>query len=413
VRAVVLSIGSELVSGLTADTHARDIARALAGIGIPVVRFEVLDDALEPLAAAFTRAARDADLIVATGGLGPTEDDLTRDALARAMGVETEAHPAALEQLEVWSRRHRRVMSASNRRQAMLPRGAKPLANPVGTAPGVEVLLGRTRVFCMPGVPCEMRVMLEGHVLPVLRAIQGGRVARVRTVRTFGMPESVLGEKISDLMARGRRPAVATAVHGGLIDVHLHAAGEAAEVDALLAADAAEVRRRLGAAVFGEGVEQLEDAVASLLGARHKKLALAESCTGGLVAAKLVNVPGISAHLVEAVVAYANEAKVRRLGVPEALIREHGAVSEPVARAMAEGLKKQTGADLTLAVTGLAGPEGGTEEKPVGTVWFALADEAGTETERVIFAGDRMQIRDRAANDALNRLRLRLAGDVA
>lgn len=409
-RAVILSIGSELVSGLTLDTHARDLARALGEIGVPVLRFVVLDDRIEPLAEAFAQAARDADLVVATGGLGPTLDDLTRDALTRAMGVPTEPHPDALAHLEAWARLHQRTLSESNRRQALLPRGARPIANPVGTAPGIDVSFGKARVFCMPGVPCEMRAMLDGYVLPALRASVGGHVSRVRTVRTFGVPESVLGERLADLMARGRRPTVATAVHGGLIDVHIHATGAPAEVDALLEADAAEVRRRLGSAVFGEGTDRLEDAVAALLAARRATLAVAESCTGGLVTAKLVNVPGISEFLIEALVTYSNASKVRRLGVPEALIRAHGAVSEPVARAMAEGLRSQSGAAVALAVTGIAGPGGGSAEKPVGTVWFALADEAGTDAARALFMGDRFQIRDRAANDALNRLRLRLSG---
>ena len=409
-RAVILSIGSELVSGLTLDTHARDLARALGEIGLPVARFDVLDDCLDEIAVAFAHAARDAEIVVVTGGLGPTLDDLTRDALARAMGVPLEAHPDAVAHLETWAKVHHRTLSESNRRQAMLPRGARPIANPVGTAPGIDVAFGNARVFCMPGVPCEMRAMLDGYVLPALRASLGGTVSRVRTVRTFGVPESVLGERLADLMSRGRRPMVATAVHLGLIDVHIHAAGAPDEVDRLLASDADEVRRRLGDAVFGEGTQRLEEAVASLLASRRVTLAVAESCTGGLVTAKLVNVPGISEHLLEAVVTYSNESKVRRLGVPEALIAAHGAVSEPVARAMADGLRSQSGAALALAITGIAGPGGGSAEKPVGTVWFAVADGAGTDAARVVFMGARLQIRERAANEALNRMRLRLSG---
>jgi nicotinamide-nucleotide amidase len=222
------------------------------------------------------------------------------------------------------------------------------------------------------------------------------------------MPESVVGERLADLMAPGRRPRVATAVHAGVIDVHIHASGSADEVNRLLEADAAEVKRCLGAVVFGEGADGMEDAVAALLAQRGATLAVAESCTGGLVAARLVNVPGMSGHLVEGIVAYSNASKVRLLGVPEKLIAAHGAVSEPVVRAMAEGARGRAGADYGLAVTGIAGPSGGTPDKPVGTIWFAVTDGAGTQAAREVFAGDRETIRARGAVYALNLVRLRL-----
>jgi nicotinamide-nucleotide amidase len=253
-----------------------------------------------------------------------------------------------------------------------------------------------------------MARMLSEEVLPALRAASGGRVTLVRTVRTHGMPESIVGERLADLMAPARRPHVGTAVHGGMIDIHIYATGPRDEVGRLLEADAADVRRRLGDVVYGEGDECMETAVARLLADRRATLALAESCTGGLVAAKLVNVPGISAHLLEGVVCYANESKVRTAGVPEGLIQAHGAVSEPVARAMAEGIRARNRAAVGLGVTGIAGPGGGTPEKPVGLAWFAVADRAGTAAAREIFAGDRALVRECAANYALNMLRLRL-----
>jgi nicotinamide-nucleotide amidase len=411
VRAVALSIGSELVTGLVLDTHAAAIAQALAARGIPVVRHETLDDDAAAIAAAFRRAAADADLVIATGGLGPTLDDLTRDALADAMAAPLEEHADARRHLEAWAAARGRKIGPSNYRQVLLPKGAEPLPNPVGTAPGIRATLAGAQVFCLPGVPGEMRRMLSDQVLPRLAAAGEGHVALVRTVRTFGLPESVLGEKIADLMAAGRRPRVATAVRGGIIDVHIHASGPRDEVARLLAADADEVRRRLGPIVFAEGADEIETVVARLLERRRATLAVAESCTGGLVAAKLVSVPGISAWLVEAVVAYANESKVRRLGVPEDLIARHGAVSEPVARAMAEGARRGSGADVAIALTGIAGPAGGTTEKPVGTVWFALAHAGGAETAHYVFLGDRGQVRERAANFALDMLRRHLLGE--
>jgi nicotinamide-nucleotide amidase len=263
-------------------------------------------------------------------------------------------------------------------------------------------------VFCMPGVPGEMSRMLADHVVPQLAHAAPGRVTVVRTVRTFGLPESVVGDRLADLMAPRRRPHVGTAVHGGMIDIHIYATGTPAEVAPLLDADARAVRQRLGDAVFAEGDDRMENAVASLLAARRATVAVAESCTGGLIAAKLVNVPGISDFLLEGVVAYSYESKVRTLGVPAELLEAHGAVSEPVVRAMAEGMRRHSGADYALAVTGIAGPGGGTPDKPVGTAWLALADARGTQAAREVITGDRALVRERAANYALNMLRLRL-----
>jgi nicotinamide-nucleotide amidase len=260
----------------------------------------------------------------------------------------------------------------------------------------------------MPGVPGEMALMLAQEVLPRLRAAGGGRVTVIRTLRTFGVAESIVGESLADLMAVGRLPHVGTAVHGGTIDIHIYATGTPTEAAALLESDARLVRQRLGDAVFAEAGRRMEDVVADLLAARRATVAVAESCTGGLVAAKLVNVQGISDYLLEGVVAYSNASKVRLLGVAEDLIRAHGAVSEPVVRAMAEGVRTRSGADFGLAVTGIAGPDGGSPDKPVGTAWMALADPAGTQAAREIFTGDRPLIRERAANYVLNMLRLKL-----
>ncbi len=409
-RAVVLSIGSELVGGLRPDTHAAEIARAVTALGIDAIRHETLDDDTSAIADAFRRAAGTADVVIATGGLGPTRDDCTRHGLAEAMDAAIVEHPDAVGHLEAWARSRGREISPSNRVQTLLPEGADVLPNPIGTAMGIAVRLGEAQVFCLPGVPAEMRAMLSESVLPRLCRAAPGRATRVRTIRTFGLPESEVGERLSDLMAPGRRPRVATACHAGVIDVHVHASGPAEEVDRLLEADAAVVRERLGPAVFGEGDTAMETAVADRIRETGTTLALAESCTGGLVAAKLVGVPGMSEHLLEAVVAYANDSKVRTLGVPEEMIQEHGAVSESVVRAMAEGARARAGADTAIAITGIAGPGGGTPEKPVGTVWFALSDAAGTDAVCQRLPGDRALVRERAALYALNLLRSRLSG---
>ena len=406
-RAVIISIGSELVSGLQLDTHSRDIARALAAIGIEVIRHETVDDDAAAIAAAFRRAA-DSDCIVATGGLGPTLDDLTRDGLADAMAAPLEESADARAHLEAWAKARGKPLSSSNLRQALLPCGSTVIPNPVGTAVGIVARLGSAMVFCMPGVPGEMSRMLADHVVPQLANAAPGRVTVVRTVSTFGLPESVVGDRLADLMAPRRHPHVGTAVHGGMIDIHIYATGTPAEVGPLLDADARAVRQRLGDAVFAEGDDRMENAVASLLAARRATVAVAESCTGGLIAAKLVNVPGMSDILLQGVVAYSNESKVRTLGVPAELLASNGAVSEPVVRAMAQGIRRHSGADYALAVTGIAGPGGGTPDKPVGTAWLALTDARGTQAAREVITGDRALVRERAANYALNMLRLRL-----
>ena len=409
-RAVVLSIGTELVRGLRLDTHARDLAQALAGLGIDVVRHETLDDDASAIADGFRRAAATAGVIIATGGLGPTQDDCTRHGLAEACGGPLIEHPEAIAHLEAWAKAHGRTISPSNRVQTLLPETAGVIPNPVGTAVGIAVRLAGAHVFCLPGVAAEMRPMLHDYVLPRLRQAAPGCVTRVRTLRTFGLPESVVGERLADLMAPGRATRLGTACHAGIIDIHVHASGSPDEVDRLMEADAEAVRQRLGPAVFAEGEGTMEAAVAALLDEKGATVALAESCTGGLIAAKLVAVPGMSDHLLEGVVAYSNAAKVRTLGVPEEMIREHGAVSEPVVRAMAEGVRERAGADVALAVTGIAGPGGGTTAKPVGTVWVALTDAAGTRAVCEHFHGDRMLVRKRAASYALNMLRLELSG---
>ncbi|HUU90828.1 MAG TPA: CinA family nicotinamide mononucleotide deamidase-related protein, partial [Phycisphaerae bacterium] len=310
-RAVVLSIGRELARGLWLDTHSRDIARALSALGIDVVRHVTLDDDTASIADALRRAADDADVIIASGGLGPTQDDCTRYALAEAMGEELAEHEEAMAHLEAFTKARGRTVSRANRVQALLPRGTRVLPNPVGTAVGIEADLGGARIFCVPGVPVEMRIMLDEQVLPQLAEGAGGRVMVVRTVRTFGLFESVVAERLPDLMVLGRRPHVGTAVHAGLIDIHIYASGARDEAEALVAADVATVRQRLGTAVYGEGHVGLEEAVAAFLAERGATVAVAESCTGGLVAAQLVNVPGMSDYLVEGVVAYANASKVR------------------------------------------------------------------------------------------------------
>jgi nicotinamide-nucleotide amidase len=345
--------------------------------------------------------------------LGPTEDDLTRAALAEAAGQELVLDPASYEQIRGFFAARQRAMSASNEAQALRPAGGRALRNPVGTAPGLFVEIAGTPFYVLPGVPHEMRELFALHVAPALRALGGGRVVRSRTLHTFGTGESIIGERIRDLMQRGRNPEVGTTAKLGVISIRINATAAAPEAAAaLLDQTELELRSRLGEWVFGRDDETLASAVGELLAARGATLALAESCTGGLIGALLTDVPGSSRYFRGGVVAYANELKRDLLGVPGADLEQCGAVSDVVARQMAEGARLRLAASIGLSVTGVAGPGGGTTEKPVGLVYVGVADAAGAIVHelRLGETTPRDVIRNRAAQSALNAVRLRLIG---
>jgi len=411
-NAQILSIGNELTLGQTVDTNAPWLAQRLADAGILCTRQVTVADDRADIAREIADAAQSADLLLVTGGLGPTPDDLTREALADAMNVELEFRPECFAQIEAYFQSRGRPMHPQNRRQAMCPRGATPLSNPHGTAPGVRARIGRTDIYLMPGVPREMKPMFEAHVSPNLPQREAAVIVQ-RTIRTFGMPEAEVGEKIADLMARGRNPTVGTSAADLIISIRINAHGaNAAQAGAIAEADVRTIRERLGIAVFGEGEDTIQDAAARLLFERRATISTAESCTGGLIAKRLTDVSGSSAYFIQSFVTYANEAKHRLLEIPTALIEQHGAVSEPVADAMAANCRRISGTDYALAATGVAGPTGGTPQKPVGLVYVALAERAGVVVKQLRFGENlsRDEIRDRAAKAAINLLRLRLLG---
>lgn len=413
VKAIILSIGHELTTGQTVDTNAAWLAAELTLAGWHVAAHVTIDDEIEPIARAFRDAMSAAELIIATGGLGPTADDLTRDGLAAALGVALVENPAALQEIESFFARVNRPMHPANRRQALMPNGCHPIPNDWGTAPGISHESGAIRVFCLPGVPREMRNMFAASVQPALRRAAPQRVTQTRVLRCFGMAEARIGELIEDLMRRGRNPTVGTTAAGAIIGVRITAtAASESDVADLLDADAAEVRQRLGTAVFGEGDEALEHAVARLLFEQRLTVATAESCTGGLLAKRLTDIPGSSAYFLRGYVTYSNQAKTELLGVPPGLMARHGAVSTEVAEAMAVGCRTLAGVDYALAITGVAGPGGGTAEKPIGLVHVALAARDGVGSHRLLLGGHlaRAEVRDRAVKSALNLLRLRLLG---
>jgi nicotinamide-nucleotide amidase len=413
-NAQLISIGTELTTGQTLDTNTHWLAGRLAEIGIMVTAHHTIADELDPIAGAIADAARAADLVIINGGIGPTEDDLTRQALAVAMGVDLELKEEFVEHIRTLFKRFGRSMPDSNKIQAMFPAGSAPIPNAFGTAPGIHARLHDAEVFVTPGVPSEMREMFEADILPPLQEKTGQRVILKRIIWTYGSAEAAVNDKIRDLMKRGNNPSVGTTAQDTIIGIRLVARGDTPDhARRLLDETTAEIGTRLGTLIFGRDGDTLATAVAALLIEKKKTVATAESCTGGLIAKHLTDVAGSSAYFLDGLVTYSNEAKTRLLDVPAELIDSHGAVSAPVADAMAANARRISQSDYAIAVTGIAGPGGGTDEKPVGLVYLALAAEGGVKVREFKLPPfwTRDEIRDRTTKIALNLLRLKLIDD--
>ncbi len=410
--AEILCVGSELLLGSIVNSNARWLADQLAALGLAHYRQQVVGDHRGRLIAALQSASRRCRLLITTGGLGPTPDDLTTEAIAAAFDTPLEERPEVWADIQTKLVRRGRTPSPTVRRQALLPVGATLLPNPTGTAPGMiwTPLPGFT-LLSFPGVPSEMKAMWEATAVPWLR--QSGLAEGVfasRILRFWGVGEATLAEQLADLLA-GTNPTVAPYAGAGEVTLRLTAAAaDRAAAEGLLAPLEAELRARTGTACFGDGDDSLASVVLAALRQRGQSLAVAESCTGGGLGAALAAVPGASDVFVGGVIAYANAVKQQLLGVPAALLREHGAVSDPVARAMAEGVKRQTGSTWALAVSGIAGPGGGSPDKPVGLVHLALAGPQGCTSEGVQFGASRGRgwIQTLSIGESLNRLRLAL-----
>lgn len=403
---MVVTVGDELLLGTTVDTNAAWLGRHLAARGIPVVRRHTVGDDAVEIRRAVADAAEAADLVLVTGGLGPTPDDLTRDAVAALLGRPLREDPAVLESIEARFReRGAQELPGPNRRVAQVPEGARKLSNPLGTAPGLVMEGDTSLIILLPGVPEELRAIVRVGLEETLVTAFGSRLRPVyhRVIHTTGIPESLLAEQMAEALGEDHVPvqiAFLPDVRG--VDLRLTtAAGTEEEAEERLG----RIEERLEPTVqpwrFETARGDLADAVSAALRQRGLRLAVAESCTGGLVAKRLTDLAGSSEVLEGGVVAYANEVKVRELGVDRDILERQGAVSEVVARQMAEGVARRFGVACGLGITGVAGPGGGTEDKPVGTVWFAATVAGRTAVRRERFPGDRDGVRERAAQGAL------------
>ncbi|AKU96811.1 Molybdopterin binding motif protein [Labilithrix luteola] len=400
----VLSIGTELTRGELVNTNASWLSAALTDLGFEVIEQAVVDDEKERIVATVERLSRLVPVIVCTGGLGPTTDDLTTVAVASALGVGLERDEASLELIRRRLEKFGRTMSDSNAKQADFPAGAAILANPIGTAPGFGVTLNGTRAFFMPGVPREMKRMYEEQVVPRIRDL-AQKVSHQIHFRTFGLPESVVGERLAGVEEAFPGVTIGYRAHFPEIEVKVLAraalgADKKSTEDAardLAERAAAEVKTRLADVIYGDGDDTFAGVVGRALRTRGLTLAIAESCTGGLVGHMLTKEPGASDYLLLDAVTYANSAKQTVLGVDEEVLRGHGAVSPEVACRMAEGARRVAGSDVALSITGVAGPTGGTDAKPVGLVYLAVATAKGTVVKERRFPGERFNIQTLAA----------------
>jgi nicotinamide-nucleotide amidase len=405
-RAEIIAIGSELLTPYRLDTNSLFLTDGLNQVGIRVVHKAVVGDSLDDMRASFRQALDRADLIVACGGLGPTDDDRTREAVADLLGRKLELNEGVLRHIQQLFRRFGRVMPEINRRQAMVPEGATVIPNPRGSAPGLWIEVSGHIVILLPGVPSELRAMFDHEVRPRLTRLGHDERLFTRDLRITGLPESEVEQRVSPLYAL--YPDTETTILASPPGIQLHPrvwSRDPAKANQILDEMVKRMALALGEHLYSTEGEQMEEVVARVLTENRATIAVAESCTGGLLAERLTNIPGSSSYFLGGVVCYSNELKSALVDVPAELIESKGAVSPEVALALAEGIRKRTGATIGVGVTGIAGPGGGTPEKPVGLVHIGIADERGPRERRFQFPGDRERIRMHASQTALDSVR--------
>ena len=410
-RAEIIATGTELLSGGLPDTNSIFLSEELMLIGLVTAFKTVVGDNEKDMEEAFRRALDRVDAVIITGGLGPTEDDITRKVVAKILKRRLVLNEDALKAVKSTLAGRGKEYANTSDRQALIPGAARLLANPVGVAPGFFLDEGNKFVAALPGVPKEMQAMFRQGLKQALEERFTGKLfIKRRVLRTFGLPESKINEAINDILKKENPVVGLTAKETG-VDIRIIARETSAELSQVLAERTdARIREKLGDAIYGVDGQDMEEGVGALLKQRRLKLSVAESCTGGLIGARITNIPGSSEYFERGVVTYSNAAKTELLGVPAALMDRRGAVSREVAEAMAQGIRQAARTDLGLSVTGIAGPDGGTKEKPVGLVYISLSSAHGVKTEEHKFLGNREQIRTKAAQMALDTVRRHLIG---
>lgn len=408
-EAEIIAVGSELLTPFRLDTNSLYLTDKLNGLGIEVRYKMVVGDHRQHLADAFRAAICRSNLIILTGGLGPTEDDINREVVADVLGKPLRETPEILEQIKKRFARIGRAMSENNIRQAMVPEGAEWLENKNGTAPGLWMEHEGTIVILLPGPPRELEAMFESACLPRLAPLAGEQHIHSRVYKVVGLPESEVDQRIAPIYKDYQNPVTTILATPAGIEVHLRArAPGEEEAEAILRELGDKIELALGDHIYSTHGETMEEIVGMYLVMRRKTVAVAESCTGGLLSERLTRTPGSSNFFLGGVVCYSNELKIKLCGVPEVLLEQNGAVSKQVAQALAEGIRKRSSSTIGLGITGIAGPGGGSPEKPVGLVYISLADERGTQIREFRFPGNRERIRHWASQAALEMIRRRV-----
>jgi len=409
-KACIVSIGNELLNGRTLDTNAHWLCTQLLELGIPTEEVWVVGDDIDHIVSCFRQACEVGNIILVTGGLGPTDDDLTRQALAKFLGVELEFKQDLYDGLKAFFEGRKVVMASINAVQAYIPKGAKVITNPIGTAPGIHASFNGKELFSVPGVPVEMKSMYQEYIYPVLASQKSGPVVITERIHCYGAGESTIAQQLGNRMKRGQNPLLNCTVSGGDITLHVVAtADDFNSAKTMIEQKKQEIVSILGPLVYSTEDETLPQVVGKLLKKRKMTLATAESCTGGLIGKLLTDAPGSSEYYQGGWITYSNESKMRDLGVSKELLETYGAVSEQAAQAMALAAQSKASSDAAIGISGIAGPGGGTDQKPVGLVYIAIAAGQDIQVREFRFAPlSREMIRQRAALTALNMLRLKL-----
>lgn len=409
-NAVIISVGNELLNGHTLDTNSNWLQQRLLTASVQVGYSCCVSDDISEIKAAIESASRKAGIILITGGLGPTDDDITRNAIAEFLNVQLVYHPEVEEKIKQIFAIINRPMVEKNKIQAYLPAGTDVIDNPLGTAPGIFYSDSKKIIASMPGVPSEMKRMFDETILKKIENFAKKTQIFIKKLKLIGAGESNIAEKLGNLMERGRNPLINCTVDCGIITLHIIATAETKiAAEKLVNDDILRLSALLGEFIYSFNGESLAEVVSRKLLQQKMTLATAESCTGGLIAKQITDIPGSSGYFKCGWITYSNEAKISQLGVKKELIEQFGAVSSEVAMAMAAGAREKSGADFAIAVTGIAGPTGGTEQKPIGLVYISIASKEGIQTEKFLFGPrNRDFIRQRTYQNALNLLRLKL-----